>query len=225
VHAASGDALGALLFAAVLSFTYAVGFAAGGADPPLIFFEIIALVALTFLQHERGSDVLASLGLAGAAWTKIEGATFVIAVLLALVLVRRDWKRAIRISLLPAALLGSWVVFVKVAHLLELYRGAAMDLYWGTLPGTLTTMARSATYELWGLPWIVPVALLLLGRNRREAALPLVVMVLTIGVAVFFYIHLPDPTWWILASAPRVLLTPLVALLVASLAAWRPRPI
>jgi hypothetical protein len=67
--------------------------------------------------------------------------------------------------------------------------------------------------------------LLALGKNRRAAALPLVVVVLTIGVSVFFYIHLPDPTWWILASAPRVLLTPLLALLIASLAAWRPRTI
>jgi hypothetical protein len=45
--------------------------------------------------------------------------------------------------------------------------------------------------------------------------------VLTFAAAFFFYIHLPDPTWWILASAPRVLLTPLAALLIASAAAWR----
>lgn len=225
VQGASGDRLGALLVAATLSWAYALGFAAGGADPPLIFFQALTLVALTFLREERGSDLVAAIGLAGAAWTKIEGATFAIAVVLALLLVRRDWKRAIRISILPAILLGSWVVFVRVAHLLELYRGAAMDLYWSALPGTLRTMAKTATYELWGLPWLVPLVLLALGRNRHEAALPLVVTILTAGVSVFFYIHLPDPTWWILASAPRVLLTPLLALLVAALAAWRPRPI
>jgi hypothetical protein len=225
IHAGSGDALGALLVAAVLSYAFAVGFAAGGADPPLIFFQALALVALTFLRDEQGSDVIAAIGLAGAAWTKIEGATFVIAVVLALLLVRRDWKRAVRIAILPAILLGAWVIFVKAAHLLELYRGAAMDLYWTALPGTLKTTARTATYELWGLPWLAPLALLLLGRNRREAALPLVVVILTLGVSVYFYIHLPDPTWWILASAPRVLLTPLLALLIAALAAWRPRTI
>lgn len=225
IHGASGDALGALLVAATLSYAYAIGFAAGGADPPLIFFQTIALVALTFLRDEPGSDFLAAIGLAGAAWTKIEGATFAIAVVLALLLVRRDWKRAIRISILPAILLGAWVVFVKAAQLLELYRGAAMELYWAALPGTLQTMAKTATFELWGLPWLVPLVLLAMGRNLREAALPLVVMLLTIGVSVFFYIHLPDPTWWILASAHRVLLTPLLALLIAALAAWHPRTI
>ena len=213
------------LVAATLSYAFAVGFAAGGADPPLIFFQALTLAALTFMKEERGSDLIATIGLAGAAWTKIEGATFWIAVVLALLLVRRDWKRALRISILPAFLLGSWVVFVKAAQLLELYRGAAMDVYWETLAGTLKTMAGTATYELWGVPWLVPLVLLALGRNRRAAALPLVVMILTIGVSIFFYIHLPDPTWWILASAHRVLLTPLLALLVAALAAWRPRPI
>jgi len=225
IHGASGDGPGALLVASTLSYAYAVGFAAGGADPPLVFFEALTLVALTFLANERGSDVLAAIGLCGAAWTKIEGATFAIAVVLALLLVRRDWKRALRISAPAAVLLGAWVLFVKLAHLLELYRGAAMDLYWDALPGTLVTMARTATYELYALPWIIPVLLLALGRNRGAASLPLVVAALTAGVSVYFYIHLPDPTWWILASAPRVLLTPLLALLIAALASWRPRAI
>ncbi|MEP6743927.1 MAG: hypothetical protein ABJB33_00380, partial [Gemmatimonadota bacterium] len=225
IHGASGDGPGTLLAAATLSYAYAIGFAAGGADPPLIFFETLALVALTFLENERGSDILAAIGLCGAAWTKIEGATFAIAVLLALLLVRRDWKRALRIGAPAAVLLGSWVVFVKVARLLELYRGAAMDVYWETLLPTLRTMARTATYDLYALPWLVPIVLLVLGKNRRAATLPVVVAMLTTGVAVFFYIHLPDPTWWILASAQRVLLTPLVALLIAALAAWHPRAI
>ncbi|MEO8381981.1 MAG: hypothetical protein ABI779_20125 [Acidobacteriota bacterium] len=225
IHGASGDGPGALLVAATLSYAYAVGFAAGGADPPLIFFETLTLVAVMFLNEERGSDVLAALGLCGAAWTKIEGATFAIAVVLALLLVRRDWKRTLRIAAAPALLLGAWVVFVRVAHLLELYRGAAMDVYWKALIPTLRTVAGTATYELFGLPWIVPVVLLLLARNRRAATLPAVVAVLTLAVSIFFYIHLPDPTWWILASAPRVLLTPLLALLVGALAAWHPRPI
>jgi hypothetical protein len=42
---------------------------------------------------------------------------------------------------------------------------------------------------------------------------------LTFGSAIFYYVHVPDPTWWILSSAPRVLLTPLTALLIAAVAA------
>jgi hypothetical protein len=225
IHGASGDGPGSLLVAATLSYAYAIGFAAGGADPPLIFFETLALVAPTFLEKERGSDILAAIGLCGAAWTKIEGATFAIAVILALLVVRRDWRRALRIGAPAAILLGSWVIFVRVAKLLELYRGAAMEVYWNALVPTLRTMARTATYELYALPWIVPVVLLFLGKERRAAALPVVVALLTVGVSVFFYIHLPDPTWWILASAPRVLLTPLLAVLLGALVSWRPRAI
>jgi hypothetical protein len=36
---------------------------------------------------------------------------------------------------------------------------------------------------------------------------------------IFFYLHEPDAVWWIKASAERVLLTPLDALVVASAAA------
>ena len=58
----------------------------------------------------------------------------------------------------------------------------------------------------------------------RRAAAPLLIALLTFGAAVFFYIHLPDPTWWVLSSAPRVLLTPLTALLIAAVSAWYSRP-
>jgi hypothetical protein len=60
--------------------------------------------------------------------------------------------------------------------------------------------------------------------NVRRAAAPLLIALLTAGAAVFFYVHLPDPTWWILSSAPRVLLTPLTALLIAAVTAWYSPP-
>ena len=60
--------------------------------------------------------------------------------------------------------------------------------------------------------------------NVRRALFPLLVAILTFGAAIFFYLHLPDPVWWILSSAPRVLLTPLTALLIASVSAWYSRP-
>jgi hypothetical protein len=96
-----------------------------------------------------------------------------------------------------------------------------MPIYFAAVTKTLMTLAKSASYELYGLPWIVPIVLIALAPNRRNAALPLLIAILTFAAAFFFYIHLPDPTWWILSSAPRVLLTPLTALLIASAAAWR----
>jgi hypothetical protein len=106
-------------------------------------------------------------------------------------------------------------------NLSEYYRGAAMPLYFAALPKTLATLMKAASYDLYGLPWIVPIVLIAVAPQRRKAALPLIIAILTFGAAIFFYIHLPDPTWWILSSAPRVLLTPLTALLIASTAAWR----
>jgi hypothetical protein len=215
VRGTSGDDRGALLMAATLSYTFAVAFAAGGGEPPLVFFETLAIAAMTFID----APVLVAMGLAGAAMLKIEGATFVIAVVIADLLVRRNLKRTLLIAAPAAALLAAWLGFVKYTGLFELYRGAGMPVYFAALPATLLTIAKAASYDLWGLPWIVPIVLVALGKVRR-AMLPLAIAVLTFGAAIFFYIHLPDPTWWILSSAPRVLLTPLTALLIAAVAAW-----
>lgn len=219
VRTLSRDDHGALLVAATLSWTSAIGFAAGGADPPLIFFETLALAALTFRgENGHGHDLLAAIGLAGAVWTKIEGATFVIAVVLAIIIVQRSVKRALLLATPAFVLFAGWLVFLLTNGLVFGYGGATMQLYFNVLPQTLLLTAKAALFELYGLPWIVPLVLILFGRSRR-AALPLVVGMLTVGATIFFYIHLPDPAWWIAASAPRVLLTPLMALLIAAVAA------
>ena len=215
VRGMSRDDRGSLLMAATLSYTFAVAFAAGGGEPPLVFFETLAIAAMTFID----APLLAAMGLAGAAMMKIEGATFVIAVVIADLLIRRDVKRTLTIAAPAAVLLAAWLGFVKFNGLFELYRGAGMPVYFAALPAALVTVAKAASYDLWGLPWIVPIVLVALG-NVRRALFPLLVAILTFGAAIFFYIHLPDPTWWILSSAPRVLLTPLAALLIAAVAAW-----
>jgi hypothetical protein len=219
VRGASGDDRGALLMATTLSYAFAVAFAGGAAEAPLILFETLTIVALTFLD----SPLLASIGLAGAAMMKMEGGTFVIAVVIADLIVRRSVKRTAAIAAPAAVLLGAWVGLIKAYGITEYYRGAAMPVYLAGLPKFFASMAKAASYELWGLPWLVPAVLVAMG-NVRRALFPLLVMLLTLGVAIFFYIHLPDPEWWILSSAPRVLLTPLTALLIAGVCAWYSRP-
>jgi hypothetical protein len=217
----SRDDRAAVLMAATLAYAFAIADAAGAGEPPLIFFETLAIVAITFIRDRRAQIILAALGLAGAVMTKIEGATFAIAVVIALVIVRRTFKQTMLIAAPAAILLGAWLAFVKLHNLSEYYRGAAMPVYFAAVTKTLIPLAKAASYDLYGLPWIVPIVLIALTPNRRNATLPILIAVLTFGAAFFFYIHLPDPTWWILASAPRVLLTPLTALLIASAAAWR----
>jgi hypothetical protein len=217
----SRDDRAAVLVAATLAYAFAIADAAGAGEPPLIFFETLAIVAITFIRDERAQIVLAALGLAGAVMTKIEGATFAIAVVIALIVVRRSLTRTMLIAAPAAILLGAWLAFVRLNHLSEYYRGAAMPVYFAAVTKTLITLAKAATYDLYGLPWIVPIVLIALAPNRRNAMIPGLIAVLTFAAAFFFYIHLPDPTWWILASAPRVLLTPMTALLIACAAAWR----
>jgi hypothetical protein len=215
------DGRGAVLMCATLASALAVADAAGAGEPPLIFFETLAIVAVTFIREPRDQTILAALGIAGAVMTKIEGATFAIAVVIAMLILRRGPKRVLFIALPAAVLLSAWLGFVKFHHLDEYYRGATMPIYFAALPNTLVTLAKAASYEIYGLPWLAPIILFILGPNRRNAILPMTIAVLTFIAAIFFYIHLPDPTWWILSSAPRVLLTPLTALLIASAAAWR----
>jgi hypothetical protein len=215
VRTSSGDSIGALLMAATLSWTLAVGFAGGGADPCLLFFETLTLAALTFFDGERGRDVLAAVGLAGAALTKIEGATFVVAIVIAVVVVQRSVKRAVLIAAPAVALVAAWVVFLIANDLIFGYGGATMGLKFEVLPRVVSMVTRAGMYNLYGFPWIAPLLLVILTRSRR-AAFPLVVTLLTLGATLFFYIHVDDPAWWIAASAPRVLLTPLTALLIAA---------
>jgi hypothetical protein len=222
VRAWSGDELAALLLAATLAWTFAVGYVAGGADPPLLLFETLALCALTFRDESSRSggapearttpDVLAAIGLAGAAFTKIEGATFVIAVVIAMFLMRRGVKRTLLIAAPALLLFAGWLVFLIANHLIFGYGGAREAIHPASILPTIRLIAESALYQMYGLPWLVP--LVLLAYRRR--ALPLLVALLTIAAAVFFYIHSADPSWWIPASAPRVLLTPLTALIIAT---------
>ncbi|HET8798570.1 MAG TPA: hypothetical protein VFO89_12830 [Thermoanaerobaculia bacterium] len=214
----SRDDYGTLLVAAALTWTYALAYPAGCAEPPLLLFETITIAGLALLDDPRAQTFAATLGMAGAVFTKLEGTTFAIAALLAILIVQRNAKRA-AIAALPAAILiGGWMAFVFANDLLWMYRGAALPIYPETLPVVLKTLAKVARFESWWLPWIVPVVVIALG-NVRRAAVPLAIAVLTSCATIYFYIHYPDPVWWIESSSPRVILTPLLALLIGAVAA------
>ena len=224
IRAWSGDALGTFLVAATFAYTFTLAYPAGCAEPPLLLYETIAIAALVFVEDPRAQTFLVSLALAGTVFTKLEGTTFAIAVFLTILSVQRNPKRAF-ITIAPAALLfAAWMTFVFRNDLLYMYGGAKMPIYWSTLPVVLKTLAKVASFELYWLPYLVPIALIALG-NVKRALIPLSIALLTTGATIFFYIHYPDPVWWILSSSPRVILTPLLALLIGAIAAWRPRTI
>ncbi|HSP35401.1 MAG TPA: hypothetical protein VLU46_13890 [Thermoanaerobaculia bacterium] len=222
VGATSGDAAGALLVAATLAYAFPVAFAAGGADPALVFFEALAICALVFVRDPRAQTILAAIGTAGAVWTKIEGTTFAIALVVALVLVRRQWKRAAAIAMPAIVLLAGWVVFIVAAGVVDMFAAAGRyPVHPSVLPTVLQLMGSAASYDLFWLPWIAPVVVIAFGDVRR-ALFPIAIAILTILAAIYFYVHVTDPAWWIAASAPRVLLTPLLALDIAAIAASTP---
>jgi hypothetical protein len=219
----SRDAVGTMLFAATLAYGFAFAYPHGCAEPPLLLFETMVIAALVFIDDERAQTFLVALGLAGAVYTKLEGTTFAIAVFLTILLVKRKPKQA-AIAVIPAALLfAGWMAFVFRNGLYYMYSGATLPIYWSALPVTLKTLAKVAQLELFWLPYLVPLAVILLGDVRR-ALIPLSIAFLTSCATVYFYVHYPDPVWWIESSSPRVILTPMLALLVGALAAHRTLP-
>jgi hypothetical protein len=228
----TGKSRDALLLTAVLGYAYAVAMVAGGADAVLIFFELVALAALTFGKGERGAYVIASIAMAGAILTKVEGAVFVIVTVGALVLCsffhRRGrlwphWIAAVATAVPALILIASWVAFCAKHNLLDSYKKGTEPAHWELTGSVLSNTLRMAGYKAFFLPWLASLAPLVLGRNYRRAALPLLVAAGSLAATLFFYLHidvnLASPKWWIAASAERVLLTPLMALAVAAAAA------
>ncbi len=204
---------GGVLMAALLAFGYAQALAAGAAEPTLILFEVGALAALTFLDDPR----LASIALAGAAMTKVEGAAFVLVAIVAYAIVSRRPLRALMIAVAPAVLLGSWIAFAKTHGLLDSYLRGSKPLEWSS--EAFLMLIKSASYHAYYLPWLAVLAPLAFAKRWKRAALPLLVAGGSIAYILFFYMHADaNRDFWIAVSAERVLLTPLAALAVAAAA-------
>lgn len=204
---------GGVLMAALLAFGYAQALVAGAADPILILFEVAALCALTFLDDPR----LASIALAGAAMTKVEGAAFAAVVILAYALVSRRPVRALAIAIAPATVLGTWIAFARTHGLIDSYARGTTPLDWSS--DMLVSLAKTASYHAYYLPWLAVLAPLAFAKRWNRAALPLLVAAGSIAYILFFYMHADaHRDFWVAVSAERVLLTPLAALAVAAAA-------
>ena len=207
----------AMLLAALLAYGYARSMVAGAGEPMLLLFETIAIAALTFRDD---GEVIAAIALAGAAWTKIEGAAFVAIVVVAYALTRRRVVRA-AVAAIPAALLVlSWIIFAKAHNFIDQYGRVGQRMHFELLGTIVKTMAVQASYGAFYLPWLAGGVPFAFARNWRRAALPLLVFAGLVASAVYFYLHGDPPlVWWIESSVERVLLSALMTLLVAAAAA------
>jgi hypothetical protein len=131
----------------------------------------------------------------------------------------RRFVRSIAIAVPAAILLGSWLLLSWRFNLLDSYSLAKGKIHLDALGSTLQEVLRQSSYGAAWLPWLAALAPLLIRRRWKDAFFPLLVAGGTIAVTLFFYLHHQDPSWWIKASAQRVLLTPLACVVVASAAA------
>jgi len=206
----------AALLAALLAYGYARSMVAGAGEPMLLLFETIAVAALTF--HDDG-EVLAAIALAGAAWTKVEGAAFVAIVVVAYLLTRRRVVRAVAMAVPAIVLVGSWLLFALKNHFIDQYARAGERMHLESLGLIARVMSRQASYGAFYLPWLAGAVPFAFAKNWRRAALPLIVAAGLVASTIYFYLHGQAPVWWIESSVERVLLSPLMALLVAAAAA------
>lgn len=212
----------AALLAAVVTCGIVAGRAAGAADTMLYAYEALALVFLTFLRPSRGATMLASLALAAAVLTKVEGAAFAAVAIAAFALTSRRLRESLVLALAPGACLGLWLAFATHHQLLDSYRRGGQSLHLANLGEVLRATVRQASYGAAWLPWIAVVVPLLLGTRWKRAAIPLLVAAGSFAYTIYFYLHETDPSWWIRTSAERVLLTTLIALVAAAAAAAQP---
>ena len=213
------------LLAALLAYGLTTTLCAGNAEPPLLFFETIALSLLAFGERRAENEWLASLGLAGAVLTKVEGAAFAAVVCGAFLLFPRAPGRRVqsfgRLALAPSLLLGGWLIFVTRLGIADSYAGREYGGF--TLSHArevLLGILASASFQAAYLPWIALGVLLVVAPSRRRARPFLLAAAAYTILLVFSYLHgESDPRKWIEWSGSRLLLTPLLLLFFGASAA------
>ena len=207
----------ATLLVAVLTLAGTSGLVAGGADALLVLFEVIAVASLTF-SRGKASTAIAAAALAGAVFTKVEGAPFAVTVVIALLLTRR-FREAAVVAIPAVIFVGSWIAFARHHGLLDAYARGERHFHVENIALVFGIAIRKLSYEAFYLPWLAAAAPLLFAQSFRRAAFPLLVALGSFAYSILFYMNEAQPAWWILASVERVMMTTLACLVVASAAA------
>ena len=200
---------------------------AGNADPALLFFEALAAAILVgSIGETRAGQLLAGILFAGAVAAKVEGLPFVLAAGVLFLIVRRrsiSWPSAPALLFLPPTLsLGAWFVFGRSRGLFRGFEsyGPALEVHFERIGPVLSGIGKALATSAAGLPWILPLAALVLAQRRSKAALYPAAIALVLSVFfVFTYLHgAPDPSLWIEWSAGRIFSIAAVLLTLAVIA-------
>ena len=222
-----GDSASAVtaFWIAAMTASVATSLSGANAEAPLLFFESIALAAL-LTEDADTSRFLPALMLAGAVLTKVEGS--VAAILIVLGVVLRDllerrprlWRRALALTLSPAAALSAWFLFQWHFGLRPGFRGhgGLLALHADHLGTVLTRLPLALEAGTYGVSWILPLVLLIAARPRVRPLLPALALGAgLLAFLVFDYLHdREDPAIRIQWTAPRVSQPALSALILAS---------
>ena len=195
---------------------------AGSAEPQLVAF--LTLAAAGLLVRPR-VPWIAAIGLAGAALTKSEGMIaggFILFGYIVSSLMEKRWsvKEAMALIVAPIAAWGTWFLF-EVLHGIPLVDAAREPIgqirfTWirEILSGYLTNLDGGT----WYLSLLPPLVFLLFHLRRW----PRIAEALTLsgGILAFafvYYLHHPkDPTVWISWTLPRLIQSPISALILAA---------
>jgi len=215
---ARAAAVVACLWYAVLSTTMVTSFSGGNADGPLVLFLSVALVVLLAESDDEPPTLrwLAAIALAGAVFTKSEGA--IAASLIVTGTAVRDlvWRRPAvfrrSVSLItPAAATAILWVAVRVAHELPLTDPIREPMFHISFDhiGLITRVCtRILVSGVVVVGWLVPlVSVLVIRRTSLTRSLPGVVT--AVGILVFagtYYLHATgDPLQLIVWTFPRLI--------------------
>lgn len=212
----------ATLFAALFGYLFVANAVAGNAEPALVFFEVLALGALSFAGDEPALLPIASIAFTGAVLTKVEGTAFVAATTAAFALARAGTPRVLIKTLAPgiapAVTIAAWLGYCRMHDLLDAYRPATAAFSLQNLPAVAGLLLRDGGLRAAYAPWLVLAALIVLGRWR--AALPHVTAAAAYAAfLLYLYSRGDDATVHVAWSAQRVLITPVVLLFMGALAA------
>ena len=187
---------------------------AGNAEMTLLLFEALAIALLLSEEAAEGStQLLAGILIAGAAAAKVEGLPFAATAVVLFFIIqpsaRRDFgPAAARLFLPAAAMLAAWFAFGATRRIFFGYSGYGrfLDLHPDHIGVVLSAVRRSLASTGHALPWLVPLACLLLALPlSRRWVLPIGTAAVMTGFFLFTYIHRSeDPSLWISWSAPRI---------------------
>jgi hypothetical protein len=205
---------------------------AGNAEMTLLLFETLAIALLLSEQAaEAPTQLLAGILLAGAAAAKVEGLPFAVTAGALFFAVRprgagSPAAAAARLFLPAAAVLAAWFAFGATRRIFFGYSGYGrfLDIYPDHLRVVLSAVGRSLAGTGHALPWLVPLACLLLALPlSRRWILPIGTAAVLTAFFLFTYIHrAEDPSLWISWSAPRIF-SPIAMLFALAASLGRPR--